>query len=366
MDSLPYSWPVSGSTTLETFRQHFDGIVAKYGWDYHGGRNWRSRVIYDTNLRTSYAAGRYQQMKAVAQSRPFWHYRHSHASAEPRQQHLHWDGLILNHNDPFWNTHYPPNGWGCKCYVETLSQRDLDRLGKPTPDTTPPITTRDWVNKSTGQIHQVPSGIDPGWAHAPGRTSQLGEAVQHRIRQSTKQSVAIASRGVEQMLNQPRTLSALTTQWQHWRKQGEPVLRDALEVGALKPGIITTMNKTNTTITSAAITITRSDLAHLIRDSKKRRSQALDEDDLDRLPEGLAHPEAVLLDTEDQALLYVFTPANDNTRKGKVVIRVNYKQKMNTGRSKQTQVTHSIRTAGYVSKRDLNNPRYQVIEGEIK
>ena len=170
---------IANGTTLETFRQRFDGIVAKYGWDYHGGRNWRSRVIYDTNLRTSYAAGRYQQMKAVAQSRPFWRYRHSHASTEPRQQHLHWDGLILNHNDPFWNTHYPPNGWGCKCYVETLSQRDLDRLGKPTPDTTPPITTRNWVNKSTGQIHQVPAGIDPGWAHAPGQqTAPLSHRIQ--------------------------------------------------------------------------------------------------------------------------------------------------------------------------------------------
>ncbi|HHF6895582.1 TPA: phage head morphogenesis protein, partial [Haemophilus influenzae] len=34
--------------TLESFRQRFDEIVEKTGWDYNGGRNWRTRIIYDT------------------------------------------------------------------------------------------------------------------------------------------------------------------------------------------------------------------------------------------------------------------------------------------------------------------------------
>jgi hypothetical protein len=49
----PWKRPSDG-TTLEEFRRDFDRIVAKHGWDYNG-RNWRSRVIYDTNLATSYA-----------------------------------------------------------------------------------------------------------------------------------------------------------------------------------------------------------------------------------------------------------------------------------------------------------------------
>ncbi|MCP1217121.1 phage minor head protein [Acetobacter orientalis] len=38
-----------------------------------------------------------------------------------------WDGMILPANDPWWNTHYPPNGWQCHCTVEPVSRRDLKR-----------------------------------------------------------------------------------------------------------------------------------------------------------------------------------------------------------------------------------------------
>ena len=59
---------IADGTTLEAFRNEFDAIVAKHGWDYNGGRDWRSRVIYETNLNTSYAAGRYEQLQAA----PYW------------------------------------------------------------------------------------------------------------------------------------------------------------------------------------------------------------------------------------------------------------------------------------------------------
>ena len=159
--------------TLESFRSRFDGIVEKHGWSYKGGRNWRTRVIYETNLRTSYAAGRYEQMKEIAARRPYWRYRHSHASESPRLDHQSWDGLVLRHDDPWWNIHYPPNGWGCKCSVESLSERDLERLGKDGPDEAPALRTRRVTVGARGRNPQtvtVPEGVDPGWDYAPGRT----------------------------------------------------------------------------------------------------------------------------------------------------------------------------------------------------
>lgn len=164
---------ISQGTTLEQFRKDFDQIVTKYGWDYNGGRNWRSRVIYDTNLRTSYAAGRYAQLQAVKKSRPYWQYVHSDAVEHPRVYHLAWDGLVLHADDPWWRTHFGPNGWGCQCTVHALNQRDLARLGKTGPDQAPPITTRE-VTVGTRGAHPrtvtVPDGIDSGFAYAPGAT----------------------------------------------------------------------------------------------------------------------------------------------------------------------------------------------------
>ncbi len=79
---------ISESRTLADFREDFDGIVAKHRWEHNGGRNWRSRVIYETNLRTSYAAGRYEQLQALKAVRPFWQYVHSDAVQHPRPLHL--------------------------------------------------------------------------------------------------------------------------------------------------------------------------------------------------------------------------------------------------------------------------------------
>lgn len=159
--------------TLEDFRRDFDTIVAKYGWDYNGGRDWRSRVIYETNLRSSYAAGRWEQLQAVKASRPYWRYVHSDAVRHPRPIHQSWDGMVLHADDPWWRTHYPPNGWGCQCSVQALNERDLKRLGKRGPDKAPSI---DYETRTIGQRSangprdvRVPVGIDPGFEYAPGR-----------------------------------------------------------------------------------------------------------------------------------------------------------------------------------------------------
>lgn len=106
---------IAEGTTLETFRQDFDRIVEKTGWSYKGERGWRTRTILETNIRTSYAAGRWKQMTDpdVVKTRPYLIYRHGD-SVVPRPLHLSWDGLVLPPDDPWWKEHYPPNGWGCK------------------------------------------------------------------------------------------------------------------------------------------------------------------------------------------------------------------------------------------------------------
>lgn len=162
---------IADGATRKAFLQEFGAIVEKYGWDHTGGRAWRANVIYETNLRGAYQAGRRQQMRAVADTRPYWRYVHSIAVQDPRPEHLAWDGLVLAADDPWWNTHYPPNGWGCQCTVETLGPRDLDRLGLGGPQAAPEIVWREQmvgVNGPSPRLARTPDGIDPGFAYAPG------------------------------------------------------------------------------------------------------------------------------------------------------------------------------------------------------
>ena len=119
---------LTDGTTLAEFRRDFDGIVAKHGWSYNGTPAWRSRIIYETNLSTAYSAGRYAQLTEpeTLAAFPYWQYVHS-GSSHPRLQHLAWNGLVLRADDPFWATHYPPNGWRCGCRVVPVSGRGLAR-----------------------------------------------------------------------------------------------------------------------------------------------------------------------------------------------------------------------------------------------
>lgn len=178
-------------TTLSEFRKDFDGIVKRRGWAYNGSPGWRSAIIYETNLTTAYAAGRYQQMTTpeALDIYPYWRYRH-HACQHPRPQHVAWDGMILPADDPWWNTHYPPNGWRCHCTVEPVSRRDLKRYNWTVSDA-PPLNEKPWRNPATGKIVQVPDGIDPGFQSNPGRDWALGE----RERAATRLSPVVPSVG---------------------------------------------------------------------------------------------------------------------------------------------------------------------------
>jgi len=161
---------IASGTTLEQFRQDFDLTVAKHGWSFKGDRNWRTRVIYNTNIQVAYQAGRYKELRGLESAAPYWEYR-SKRDGRVREQHRQWDGLILRADDQWWDSHYPPNGWGCRCRVWPRTQGDLRRAGKQGPDQTPDDGTYEWVDPKTGEVLPVPKGIDQGWDYNPGQAA---------------------------------------------------------------------------------------------------------------------------------------------------------------------------------------------------
>ncbi|WP_299165813.1 DUF935 family protein [uncultured Tateyamaria sp.] len=162
----------------KAFARDFDRIVEKYGWSYNGGRTWRIRTIFETNLRTSFMAGRLAQMRDpdVVRLRPFWQYKHGDTGTpkNPRPHHLAWDGLVLMHDDPWWDVHFPPNDWLCSCGVDTLSRGDMRRMGKEGPDQTPQIIRDLIIDRATGQPSDLPRGIGYGWDYQPGNIWERG------------------------------------------------------------------------------------------------------------------------------------------------------------------------------------------------
>ncbi|MDO6526954.1 phage minor head protein [Motilimonas sp. 1_MG-2023] len=161
---------IAEGKSIGWFKREFNAIVKKHGWEHTGNADWRARIIYDTNMRQSYNAGRWQQLQQF----DVWQYQHGD-SITPRKWHLKWHGLTLSKDDPFWHTHFPQNGWGCKCKVRGLRRvkdEDLNRSPEP--------IYRDYVDPVTGEVHRVPQGIDPGFDYAPTKAQQAKQQTKHR------------------------------------------------------------------------------------------------------------------------------------------------------------------------------------------
>jgi len=144
---------IENGGTIEDFRRDFDDIIERTGWAYKGEKNWRTRTIYTTNMKSTYHAGRLAQLNdpELLSVAPFRMYRHG-GSAEPRPEHLKWDKIVRRADDPWWDTHYTPNGWGCSCYVIAVSEATAKRMGGSFED----------------PAADEPGDIDDGWDYAPG------------------------------------------------------------------------------------------------------------------------------------------------------------------------------------------------------
>ena len=176
--------------TFETFKKELTPILQAKGWwgraertdDLTGevrqvtlGSPRRLRTIFDVNLRVSAAQGDWERQQAVKKERPYLRYT-AILDNRVRPQHRRWHGTILPVDHPWWQTHYPPNGWRCRCKAMSVSDFDLESNGWSVNEP-PDEGTTTWVNPRTGEQREVPRGIDPGWDYNPGNTDQAARAL---------------------------------------------------------------------------------------------------------------------------------------------------------------------------------------------
>lgn len=154
--------------TLADFRKKFRETVTRHGWSYNGDEGWRTGVIYNTNMRTARMAGRWQQIQARKKSFPYLVYL-TVGDERVRANHRIWHQIALPVDDPWWDTFYPPNDWGCRCYVISANARTLQRMGIEVADP-PQSNSTERVIPGTGEVYGlVPDGIGTGWEYNVGK-----------------------------------------------------------------------------------------------------------------------------------------------------------------------------------------------------
>ena len=270
--------------TLEDFRARFRAIVAQYGWPggkgdgTEAGFNWRTSVIYHTNLRTAYMAGRWESLKKF----PYLKYKHN-SVRNPREQHLRWDGLVIATNDPWWKVHYPPNGWGCRCSVIGISEARLRVDGK-TPDAAPAAT---------------PDDPPPEWAYNVGESAHSmasAEAFGKKV-----MALPPSMRDAALADAQGRQIEWFAPAWRSYvaavRAEidaGQPRLTGAASPAALLgQEAVGVLERAGVTPGSALIAMTDRQIAHAIRDAKQGQLSTLLEG-LKSLPDWIGLADTVI------------------------------------------------------------------------
>ena len=190
---------LADGSTFETFREGLQGRLVEAGWWGKGemvdpltgeaklvqmGSPRRLRTIFRVNLQTAYSAGHWQQIQETKDTAPYLMYDAVDDNAT-REEHRAWDGTVLPADDPWWSSHMPPNGWNCRCGVIQLSAEQSRAMGKDVGDPAPASRIREYTNPRTGEVQQVPEGVDPGWAYNPGasRVEQLQRQLEDKRRE---------------------------------------------------------------------------------------------------------------------------------------------------------------------------------------
>jgi len=149
---------------LAAFKKRLGPLLEQQGWT--GRRAWRVENIYRTNMQTAYMAGRYAQMKAAAPGRPYWRYV---AVKDPRTRPTHaaLNGRVYRHDHEFWDAWYPPNGFRCRCTVQTMSRRQVEARGIAVEENKPGLVEP--VGPDGARLPARPLTPDPGFAGNAGR-----------------------------------------------------------------------------------------------------------------------------------------------------------------------------------------------------
>jgi hypothetical protein len=317
----------------------------------------RLRTIYNTNLRVSYAAGAWERAWRTQHALPYIVYE-GIDDAHQRPIHHSWMGTCLLITDPWWDTHWCPCGWNCRCWNRQVTRLEAREIGvTENPPSGPP---KRFFNPSTGETVEVPYGIDPGFGYNVGKASMAGQAQGNAAKLMADKMAATPPRVAALPLPKP-ILDAQVEEFGRWvdqaRGAGEAA-GDLRVAGALSSKVLDFLERPDVdrAPASGAITVAGKAVHGFLRDVTGTRAPALAL--VKELPRLLAEPAAILWDREQERLVYVTAVAAAAEAGLRLVIVLDP--------AKARSATNAVAAGQLVALQALQDrQRYELVEGEL-
>lgn len=329
------------------------------------GSKHRIRTIYKQNINSAYNAGRQLEQLEDADIAPYWQYK-CILDESTRPEHKAMHNKVFRYNDPVWQHIYPPNGWGCRCFVTNLSEGEVKSKGLKVENSKGALSFENVpIGKNTDEVRPVAKYTfdyagkktsfmpDVGWSSNTGACA-WGIDVQAYTK----------LQGVDQKLKD-RFISDMA-QNIFSRKSYENMVTSVIKSGFkakgieqtlswLKPATIEKLKAANELPETPVIVMQDNRIAHIIADPKTAK-QKISQEQLKKLYEIINSPDEVYIDySKKNSTGLVYTRNIDDKKCLKVCIKLN---KIKSGIN-----VNYVSTASIVDRTSLNDSKmYKKIE----
>lgn len=327
------------------------------------GSAYRLKTIYRTNLQTAYMAGRYKQQLENVDIEPYWQYV-AVLDSRTRPEHRELNGKVFRYDDPFWDSFYPPNGWGCRCRVRALDD-DYLKENNLKPESSEGKISQGWalVSKETGEARPISVfestdilgkktsiSTDAGWSYNVGKAAwNIDVLAYEKIKNLSPEIKAKFISEMAQNVPRKQAFAGLidSTIQNSFKPKGIEQ-----SIGWMNPDTLSYLDKNDLMPQTPVIVMQDKRIGHILGDRKK---QDIPVEELKKASEIISNPDAVYFDKRsksDPTLLYI-KKLNDKEIL-KFVVKVNRK-------NKSIPVNYAS-TAGIIKPENLRDPNYILIK----
>lgn len=281
--------------------------------------NRRLRTVFNTNMRTAYAKARYEsQMESLGK-----YFRYTAVlDGRTRETHRKLHGKTLPKTDKFWDTNYPPNGWGCRCKVQVLTEAEC--------------IARGIVPLADGSF--LPQAAEKDFRYNPGKVDKTDEILKDK---QNKALGAITSSIAKKNLKHTLENFEHERDIYVWQKSLDDAVDEllvnknlkapivAFALGKLGKDVIKKSEKLlGIKIETEYIAGDKHGILHVRPERKGQYGQDLRIEEIKKIVKTLADDKTpVSVDTVNKNIVFWFEDEKDASKINKIVIDLNYKLK---------------------------------------
>ena len=319
---------LNNGTTFHDFKKNLTPILQAKGWwgktehtdtttgevsTAQLGSPRRLKTIYQTNLQTAYMAGRYRSMMESADSHPYWRYV-AVLDGRTRPMHRAMNGRVFRYDDALWSTHYPPNGFNCRCRVSAMTSAAVEREGRTVETSGDRLIDHEIPMKdgSTAQVKALRVKVDgqdklfapdAGWSYNPGK-AVFGNDVEVMRKISAVKDRAIRVQAVQAINNSALRHQAFAS-WASNALAKRAPGHEAQVVGFVSEDIADFAKANSGEDAARVLVLPEKRLVHADNQKHHAGGIALTLEEYQELPQVIAKPDAVYWDTLHKTLVYV-------------------------------------------------------------